>query len=193
MDELRVATTWAEVTPLGTPTLYWDINGATAGAGGATPSGTWDASTANWNNSAAGDGNALAWTSGGAATFSAGSDASGTYTITVSGTQSASQVTFEDGTATLTGGQLDLTGSLHTIIANSGVTATIESVVGGAVGFIKDGSGTLVLTNANTYSGATTINSGTLQMGNGGTTGSLPTGSAITTNAHAQLSTKAIQ
>jgi hypothetical protein len=43
LDELRVATTWAEVTPLGSPTLYWDINGATAGAGGATPSGTWDA------------------------------------------------------------------------------------------------------------------------------------------------------
>ena len=67
MDELRVATTWAEVTPLGTPTLYWDINGRDGGAGGATPSGTWDGSTTNWNNAADGTGNALPWTTGAAA------------------------------------------------------------------------------------------------------------------------------
>lgn len=181
LDELRVGTTWAEVTPLGTPTLYWDVNGSTAGAGGASPNGTWDSSTTNWNNAAAGDGDALAWASGGAATFSAGSDATGTYTIAVSGTQSASQITFEDGSPTLTGGQVNLTGSLHTILTSSGVTATIGSVVGGSVGFIKDGSGTLVLTASEVYSGDTAINAGTLQVGSGGTTGSLPTGSAITT------------
>ena len=117
------------------------------------------------------------------AVFSAGTDANGTYTITVSGTQSANQLTFEDGgTVTLTGGQVNLTGSLHTINVSSGQTATIESVVGGSVGFIKDGAGTLVLTNTETYSGTTTINGSTLQLGNGGTTGSLPTGSAITNN-----------
>ena len=33
------------------------------------------------------------------------------------------------------------------------------------------GSGTLVLTNAETYSGGTTISAGTLQLGNNGTTG----------------------
>ncbi len=44
-------------------------------------------------------------------------------------------------------------------------------------------SGTTTLTNANTYSGATQINSGaTLQLGNGGTTGSLSNGSTITDN-----------
>ena len=184
IDELRVATTWAEVTPLGTPTFYWDIDaiGSTPGAGGATPSGTWDATT-NWNNSADGAGDKLAWTSGAAAVFSAGSDGNGTYTITVSGTQSASQVTFEDGgTVTLTGGTLNLTGSFHTITVSSGQTANIDSVVGGSVGFIKEGAGTLVLTASETYSGTTTINGGTVQLGNGGTTGTLPTGSAITDN-----------
>jgi hypothetical protein len=62
--------------------------------------------------------------------FSAGNDATGTYTITIDGTQTANAVTFEDGTVTLTGDSLNLTGVLHTITTNSGVTATVESVVG---------------------------------------------------------------
>ena len=37
----------------------------------------------------------------------------------------------------------------------------------------KAGSGTLVLTEQNTYSGETTISGGTLQLGNGGTAGSI--------------------
>jgi autotransporter-associated beta strand protein len=185
IDELRVASTWAEVTPLGgTPSRYWDIDalGETAGAGGATPSGTWDGSTTNWNSDGSGVGTKVAWSAGSGAVFSAGNDATGSYTVTISGTQSASTVTFEDGTVTLTGGQLNLTGAVHSIAANSGVTATIDSVIGGTDGLSKEGAGTLVLTASEAYSGATSINSGTLQLGNGGTTGALPAASAITVN-----------
>ena len=50
----------------------------------------------------------------------------------------------------------------------------------GSSSFIKESADTLILTGANDFSGASTINAGTVQIGNGGTTGSL--GSAAITN-----------
>ena len=44
------------------------------------------------------------------------------------------------------------------------------------------GTGTLTLTGANTYTGGTTITAGTLQLGNGGTTGSI-TGNVVNNGA----------
>ena len=43
----------------------------------------------------------------------------------------------------------------------------------GAGALTKIGAGTLILTGTNSYSGGTTITAGTLQLGNGGTTGSI--------------------
>ncbi|WP_421989058.1 beta strand repeat-containing protein [Roseococcus sp.] len=63
---------------------------------------------------------------------------------------------------------------------DSGTTLTLSGVVSGQ-GLIMSGAGTLVLNGSNTY-GATTISSGTLQVGDGGTTGTLGTG-AVTNNA----------
>ena len=58
---------------------------------------------------------------------------------------------------------------------NNAITIAQPLTAGGTGigGVTKRGSGTLTLTGANTYSGPTTINAGTLQLGNGGTTGTL--------------------
>ena len=60
-----------------------------------------------------------------------------------------------------------------TIGGNNQSTTFSGQIVGGG-SIVKDGSGTLILTGNNTYSGGTTINTGTLQIGNGGATGSVP-------------------
>ena len=59
------------------------------------------------------------------------------------------------------------------LTTNNTVDNTFSGVISGAGGMNKTGSGTLLLTGNNAYIGGTTITEGTLQLGNGGTGGSL--------------------
>lgn len=58
--------------------------------------------------------------------------------------------------------------------------ANSTGAFGGVIGLTKLGTGTLVLDLANTYTGPTTVSAGTLQLGSGGTSGTLSTSSPIT-------------
>ncbi len=63
---------------------------------------------------------------------------------------------------------LEAQGGTFDTLAN---TATLSGTISGPGALTKIGTGTLILTGDNTYDGGTTINAGTLQLGNGGTTG----------------------
>jgi fibronectin-binding autotransporter adhesin len=49
----------------------------------------------------------------------------------------------------------------------------VRSAIGGSAAMVKAGSGTLLVTGANTYGGGTAVSAGTFQIGDGGTTGSI--------------------
>jgi autotransporter-associated beta strand protein len=95
-------------------------------------------------------------------------DATGSYTITLSGTQTVGGITFEDGIATISGGTaLTLNGSA-TITVNTSVKGIIDSQISGSAGLVKAGAGELVLSGGNSFSGGLTLQRGTLTLDNDG-------------------------
>jgi autotransporter-associated beta strand protein len=70
-------------------------------------------------------------------------------------------------------GNVTLNGSGAALIFERSDSVTFAGVISGSGNLTQNGTGTLDLTGANTYMGGTTINAGTLQIGNGGTTGSI--------------------
>jgi fibronectin-binding autotransporter adhesin len=158
---------------------YWDTDGANPGAGGAAPSGVWNGAAANFSTDPTGS------SSTGAVTgvlddvvFAAGADGTGSYAVTVSGTQTAHAVQFARGNVQLTGGTL----AVGNFDAVSGVTGTVSSTVtGDAFGrVIKSGAGTVSLSSANTYAGGTIVSGGSLAVANADALG---TGSLAIANA----------
>lgn len=78
-----------------------------------------------------------------------------------------------------TGRNVSLTGASTIVLSGgSGASLTLGGTLSGSGGFTLGAgtSGTLILTGTNSY-GTTTISAGTLQIGNGGSSGTLGTGS----------------
>jgi autotransporter-associated beta strand protein len=172
----------AAISSLAQTTVYWDTNGNTAGASaGTTAAGTWNNNTtADWTTSAAGTSGTSRWNSitGGSknATFSAGTNATGTFTVTVSGTvTNVGGLTFQDGTVTLGGaGTLDLTGTAAVNVQTT--QANISAILGSTGGLDKTGTGILNLSGANTFTGGVTVSAGTLSIGSDGNLGATTNG-----------------
>jgi len=153
-------------------TLYWDTNGAAAGAGGATPSGTWDVgTTANWSTSSAGTIATQVYSGKNQAVFAAGTDATGSYTVTVNGSVEIAKagVALEEGNVTFSGGTLasgsgDWNQHYYWSVAAGG-TLTVDSTIGNTGGggsARKEGPGTLIINGTDDRQTQFQVNGGTL-------------------------------
>ncbi len=97
-----------------------------------------------------------------------------------------------DGTVDFQNG-INLGGAARNVHVNDGL-AVRDALMSGVLrsvnalgGLVKTGAGALTLTANNTYAGVTTISAGTLEVGNGGTTGTLGSGAQATVAAGATL------
>ena len=97
-----------------------------------------------------------------------------TWTLTGTGTQNWSVMsgTLVGDTNSLGGAAIPVTAGA-TLEFNQNFDGTFAGGVSGGGSLIKDGSGSVAFTGTNTYTGGTTISGGTLQLGNGGTSGSI--------------------
>ncbi|WP_242116249.1 autotransporter domain-containing protein [Sphingomonas lacusdianchii] len=150
---------------------FWDGTDTTgAGPGGQGGTATWNAGNTNWTGGPASVVN-TGWQSG------VGIFGGTAGTVTLAGTPDMQGLQFTVDGYRLTGGSLNLTGDPFStpgqsfVNVDGGVGATIDSALtstGGSFGLNKIGAGTLTLTGANSYDGATSVTAGTLVLGTGG-------------------------
>ena len=157
-------------------TLYWDTDGTTSGFG--TASGTWD-TDAFWSTDATGASATAATvtTTADFINFGTGTVGLAAGPIAVAGTVSAGSITFgsASGAIALTGGTITLaTGAIITV---DNASDSISSILAGT-NWTKAGTGTLILSGANTHTG-NTLSAGTLVMANTQALGTNTTGIAI--------------
>ncbi|WP_157179400.1 autotransporter-associated beta strand repeat-containing protein [Phyllobacterium sp. YR531] len=139
---------------------YWDANNPANNGQVGGGAGTWNGSNNNWTTS---DGNTnSSWSGGDTAIFKGvGGD------VSVSGQRDVGGLTFETGGYTLGGfGSINLTDDVNKITAADGTTTKIDVEVEGNEDsqLVKEGEGTVILSERNSYEGGTRVNGGTLQI-----------------------------
>jgi len=177
------------------PTTSLTINGTIADDSAASlPGGTYQA------GSAAGAGLAMSGAGtlflNGANTFSGGTTInSGTVSVGADNNLGTGSVTMKNGSALTFTSSFSFTHALTiagnaTFNASSGVTADMTTAIanGASAGkLIKDNAGTVNLSAANTYSGGTAVNGGTLSLSGSGTLGAIAASTAVNTGGTLDL------
>lgn len=147
----------------GTTTTY---NGAVAGTGSITKTGDGTLLFTS-TNSYTGDTNINA----GNLIISTGASISNTGSVNIANVAGATFTLSNSETigalsgGGTTGGAVNLNGNTLTT-GGSNTSTTFAGVISGTGGVTKTGTGTFVLAGSNTYTGATTVNNGTLALGN---------------------------
>ena len=121
----------------------------------------------------------------GALTMTGGSVTTGAGTLTLGGNVTGNA----DANTASIGGNLAL-GANRTFSIADGAAATdmsVSAVVSGAFALTKTGAGTMVLSGANTYTGATTISNGVLNIQNATALGTTAAGSTVISGAELQV------
>ncbi len=140
--------------------LFWVGNGIAYGG-----NGNWSSVANNWSTAASPGPVALTvWNETETAVFFG---SAGTVNISDPNINAQSGLRFESDQFILSGGSLSLTGAssaANPIDVAAASTANINAVLAGSAGVTKTGPGTLVLNAANTYSGETVVEGGTLQL-----------------------------
>jgi len=150
--------------------MFWALNGSASAftwdnTGGDSRidngSGTWNGTNKTWTfNKGITD---LLWRSDATAIFGGNPGTGAAGTVTVTGTQTVQSLVFNpsaSGNFTLTGGTI--TNLSGVITAND--SASINCTLAGSSGLTLMGTGVITLNVATTYTGTTTVNSGTLEL-----------------------------
>lgn len=177
-NALSASATLTIPTPANT---YWDIDGATADAGGVAPGGTWSTTATNWTTDSTGSSAGAVWSNGNNAVFSAGTIAANQFNVTNLAV-TVNDITQEEGkirVLTTTSSAISLFDNSTTITLNKRNTGDydlrIDPVItdagGGTVptAIVKEGPGVLLFeANPNTFSGGLTLNAGTISIESNG-------------------------
>ena len=143
--------------------------------------GTWLGSAGSWGTSGTWSGGTIANAVGFTANFT-GVNITADRIITLDDIRTIGNITFTDATTssnnlTISGDStltLDVTSGAPVIdVTQADRTLTISSEISGNEGLQKSGTGTLVLSGNNSYTGTTTVSAGTLLIGDGTTNGTL--------------------
>ena len=137
-------------------------------------SGTWDPLSSSWFAGSSGSGVLVQWANGAAAVFPGG----GTVFLATGFNPNPASITFQTGTTTLNDGELSLA-SGTTIDVAAGTTATIGATVDCTDLCPNLPGGTLVLNGDDSLVTGVTVtctSAGTLELGDGTSSNSLPTG-----------------
>ena len=174
--------------------LYWD------NVGPGSPNGTWDVVSSFWSQNPAGMPPRTPWSNGSNAIFSANElNATGNFAVTLAANVSVGDLTYTGGglgsilqiAAGPAAGTITIAASpMHVMVDPFTTLVMAAKIVGVGGSLVLQGpsavptfrtlealpgfpGGTLVLTGANSYTGGTTISSGTLQLGDNTATGSI--------------------